>query len=83
MLTCPEFQAVGVMASGDQLKRVTCIGDGPSGMLAILCGAWAGLNNPMANVEVFTFNTPWVSTSPPLASVAGCHMHGLQPVKLT
>lgn len=37
-----------------------CVGEGPSGGLAVLCGPWAALQYPEANVDVVTFDTPFV-----------------------
>lgn len=42
-----------------EVTRVLCVGEGPSGGLAVLCGPWAALQFPEANVDVVTFDTTW------------------------
>lgn len=46
---------------GEEVVRVVCVGEGTTGgSLATLCGPWAALQYPKANVDVITFATPWV-----------------------
>lgn len=64
---CVGAQAIQELTSDDALEvlRVMCIGEGAGGGLATLCGTWAALNYPMANIVVITFDTPWVSEETP------------------
>jgi hypothetical protein len=46
---------------GAPLLHILCTGEGPGGGgLALLCGPWAGLQFPTANVDVTTFGASWV-----------------------
>jgi hypothetical protein len=46
---------------GAPLLHILCTGEGPGGGgLALLCGPWAGLHFPTANVDVTTFGASWV-----------------------
>ncbi|KAI3428211.1 hypothetical protein D9Q98_006591 [Chlorella vulgaris] len=54
----PLADAVDEVTGGDaqQLRLVTCTGADAGGMqLAVLCGPWAALRYPRANVDVVTF----------------------------
>lgn len=59
--------AVAAFMGGEQVVRVTCVGEGAAGGLALLCGPWAALRFPMANAGVVTFGTPWAGFNPPYA----------------
>lgn len=52
---------------GEEVVRVVCVGEGPAGGLALLCGPWAALEFPRANVDVVTFATPWQGFNPQFA----------------
>ncbi|PSC72336.1 DCN1 2 [Micractinium conductrix] len=58
--------AVAGFASEDPLT-VTCLGEGPAGGLAMLCGVWAAIEYPMANADVATFATPYQGFNPQFA----------------
>lgn len=54
-------QAIDGLMGGEEVVRVVCVGEGTTGGgLATLCGPWAALQYPKANVDVITFATPWV-----------------------
>lgn len=51
---------------GEEVLRVVCVGEGAAGGgLATLCGPWAALQFPKANVDVITFAAPWVGACQP------------------
>lgn len=54
---------------GAQLRRVVCTGGDPGGMeLAVLCGPWAALRYPLANIDAVTFGGGWSAAyNPPFA----------------
>lgn len=50
------------------MVRVVCVGDGPAGRLAVLCGPWAALQYPEANIDVVAFgSTPITGFNPQFA----------------
>lgn len=59
--------AVADLVGPQEVLRVICVGQGPAGGLAVLCGPWAALQFPKANVDVVTFNTPWSGFNPQFA----------------
>ncbi len=59
--TILRAQAIDSLMGGQEVLRVVCVGEGTTGGgLATLCGPWAALQYPKANVDVITFATPWV-----------------------
>lgn len=54
----PSLQAVQEVMGGDPVLHVVCTGQDGSAELAILCGPWAGLQLPEANVDVIVFGWP-------------------------
>lgn len=57
------WQAVEEVMGGTPLLRVLCTGQGDGGSLALLCGPWAALHFPTADVDVITFGANWVSSA--------------------
>ena len=58
----PLADAVATATGGAEMRRVVCTSeDGGGNLLAVLCGTWAGLHYPTANVDVVTFGPAWVS----------------------
>ncbi|EFN57857.1 hypothetical protein CHLNCDRAFT_143317 [Chlorella variabilis] len=60
-------ETISAFMEGEEVVRVICVGEGPSGGLAVLCGPWAALQYPEANVDVVTFDTPFVGFNPQFA----------------
>ena len=42
-----------------EVQHIICMGEGEGGGLAVLCGVWAGLQVPTAQVDVVSFGVPW------------------------
>ncbi|KAI7836817.1 hypothetical protein COHA_009318 [Chlorella ohadii] len=58
-------EAIDSLMGGQEVLRVVCVGEGTTGGgLATLCGPWAALQYPKANVDVITFATPWEGFNP-------------------
>jgi len=57
-ITAPLFslvlQAVTELMGSQEVLRVICVGEGPAGGLAILCGPWAALQVSQARTQVAT-----------------------------
>eukprot|EP00887_Chlorella_sp_A99_P006566 scaffold3.g6566.t1 len=51
------MDAVDKTMGGAPVLHAVCVGDGPASGLALLCGAWAGLALPTANVDALTFGS--------------------------